>query len=68
MDKVFISSSEGFKKESIQQVKALAFDIISKDVDLWDLTAGQAQQTCTFIDGITEYARHLIKAIETAEE
>ena len=68
MDKVFISSGPGFKKESIQQVKALAFDIISEDVDLWGLSDEQAQQTCAFIDGVAEYARKLIEAIEAAKE
>ena len=68
MDKVFISSSEGFKKESIQKVKAIAFDIISEDIDLWGLSDEQAQQTCAFIDGVMEYARKLIEAIEAAKE
>lgn len=68
MDKLFISSGPGFKKESIQQVKAIAFDIISEDIDLWGLPEEQAQQTCAYIDGIMEYARKLIEAIEAAEE
>ena len=68
MDKVFISSGPGFKKESIQQVKAIAFDIISEDIDLWGLSGEQAQQTCAFIDGVAEYARRLIEAIEAAKE
>lgn len=68
MDKLFISSGPGFKKESIQQVKAIAFDIISEDIDLWGLPEEQTQQTCAYIDGVMEYARKLIAAIETAEE
>lgn len=68
MDKVFISSASGFKEESINKVKALAFDIISEDVDLWGLSDDEAHQTCAYIDGIMEYARKLIEAIETAEE
>lgn len=68
MDKVFISSGPGFKRESINTVKAFAFDIISKDVDFWGLSDDQAQQTCAYIDGIMEYARKLIEAIEAAKE
>lgn len=68
MDKLFISSGPGFKKESIQQVKAIAFDIISEDIDLWGLPEEQAQQTCAYIDGVMEYARKLIEAIEAAKE
>ena len=68
MDKVFISSASGFKEESINKVKALAFDIISEDIDLWGLSDDQAQQTCAFIDGVAEYARKLIEAIEAAKE
>ena len=68
MDKVFISSSRGFKEESINRVKAIAFDIISEDIDLWGLSDEQAQQTCAFIDGVAEYARRLIEAIEAAKE
>ncbi len=68
MDKLFISSGPGFKKESIQQVKAIAFDIISEDIDLWGLSDEQAQQTCAYIDGVMEYARKLIEAIEAAKE
>ena len=68
MDKLFISSGPGFKKESIQQVKAIAFDIISEDIDLWGLSDDQAQQTCAYIDGVMEYARKLIEAIEAAKE
>lgn len=68
MDKLFISSGPGFKKESIQQVKALAFDIISEDIDLWGLPEEQAKQTCAYIDGVMEYARKLIEAIEAAKE
>lgn len=68
MDKVFISGSPGFKKESINAVKAIAFDIISEDVDLWGLSDEQAHQTCAFIDGVASYARRLIEALETAEE
>lgn len=68
MDKVFISSASGFKEESINKVKALAFDIISEDIDLWGLSDEQAQQTCAFIDGVMEYARKLIEAIEAAKE
>ena len=68
MDKVFISSGPGFKKESIQQVKAIAFDIISEDIDLWGLSDEQAQQTCAFIDGVAEFAKQLIREIEAAKE
>ncbi len=68
MDKVFISSASGFKEESINKVKALAFDIISEDVDLWGLSDDEAHQTCAYIDGIMEYARKLIEAIEAAKE
>lgn len=68
MDKVFISSASGFKEESINKVKALAFDIISEDVDLWGLSDDEAQQTCAYINGVIEYARKLIEDIETAKE
>ena len=68
MDKVFISSASCFKEESINKVKALAFDIISEDVDLWGLSDDETHQTCAYIAGIMEYARKLIEAIETAEE
>ena len=67
MDKLFISSGPGFKKESVQQVKAIAFDIISEDIDLWGLSDEQAQQTCAFIDGVASYARRLIETIESPE-
>ena len=68
MDKVFISSGPGFKRESINTVKAFAFDIISKDVDFWGLSDDQAQQTCAYIDGIAEFAKQLIREIEAAKE